>query len=340
MPSRTIRPVVLLLCGLAAVASIRVDAAPAAGTEQVLDTINAPSPISAYGGVVVWSSYDRSARRYVLRALHDGNVVTLPVGSRRSPFDADVGPDMAGEPVIVYSRCRHDVTGGLTFNDLPKWGQAVGCDLYRFEFSDRRPHRLGASSRFRSEVLPSIWRGQLAFFGTQERRRHPRGASARLFIGAATKGGTRRSYAGGTQGPLDRWHGHVIDGPSPTGIDLRGTTVTFGWSNLRHCTRGIDSGGAPTASEIWMQSHRTRSRLDHSCSAYGVFGPFFADSAVRWLRQLPNEERGAVALEGGDGAHPLKPYTFAATPDNDRWFFVRGTLTGPIQVIAAAEPLN
>jgi hypothetical protein len=109
--------------GLASAAAI-VIAAPADGQtpagEVVLDTVNANTPVSAYGGVAVWSAFDPASKTYRLRAYRGGHVSDVPVPPRRSPFDADVGPDATGQPVVVYSRCRVDPTGGLFFNELPE----------------------------------------------------------------------------------------------------------------------------------------------------------------------------------------------------------------------------
>ncbi|HMJ36972.1 MAG TPA: hypothetical protein VK501_23905 [Baekduia sp.] len=307
-------------------------------TETVLDTVNASTPVSAYGGVAVWSTFDEASKTYRLRAYRNGQVTTLPIPARRGSFDADVGPDASGQPVVVYSRCRGETGGlGLAFNELPEWAFARGCDVHRFRFADGSDRVLAvASSSVRSEVTPSIWGSRLAYFAIDEPRHGRRSIGGRLYL-ADLRGHARTlRFTGGTRGPLSRVGSKLVDGPSPTGLDLAGTAMTFGWSNLRSCQGEPDSGGDAQASEIWRQTLTSRARLARSCTAYGVFGPFIAGSDVQWVTQVKSAVRGAAVLSsllpGAD--KPLPAYTRGVALDGGNLIVARGTLTGPMQIVA------
>ncbi|MGI8623567.1 MAG: hypothetical protein ACR2NB_08780, partial [Solirubrobacteraceae bacterium] len=85
-------------------------------------------------------------------------------------FDADVGPDANGAPVIVYSRCRREPAVTL-IGGQGDWQTARGCDLYRYSLATRRETKLHHVSSVRSsETTPSIWRGRIAFSSVSEAR--------------------------------------------------------------------------------------------------------------------------------------------------------------------------
>jgi hypothetical protein len=97
------------------------------------------SGLSAYGGHLVFNR--RQDGRYRLYHWHDGRLDALPLPARRTPFDADAGPDEQGHPVVVYSDC------------------GTRCRVFRLPL-DRpaKPRDLGIEGR-----LPSTWRGRLAY---------------------------------------------------------------------------------------------------------------------------------------------------------------------------------
>ncbi len=309
-------------------------------SDTVLDTAGRPTPVSSYGDVTVWSSFDAPSSTYVLKMDRGGQVTTLPLAPRRTSFDADVGPDAAGQPVVVYSRCRQDTGGGLPFDGLPSWNLARACDIYRFRPADGTIRRIKiASSSTRSEVLPSIWRDRLAFFGVSEPRHGRRGFVARLYV-ADLRRGRVRSYRGGTTGPLERSRGRIVDGPTPTGIDVGADRLVYGWADLATCARGDgdSSSGIERASEIWRQTNRSRRLLAHKCAAYGVFGPFLADAtAARWLTQVPDATLlSSSATLIPDLNLPSRVYGAASTPAG--LVTARGSVTDPVQIVLTPKP--
>lgn len=326
------KQLVALLAALLVVGPAAAQQVPA---ETVLDTVNASTPVSAYGGVAVWSSFDSASKSYRLRVYRDGRVSDVPVAPRRSPFDADVGPDRGGHPVIVYSRCRKDEPGGLNFNGLPEWAFARGCDVHRFRLTDGTDHVLAvARSTVRSEVTPSIWGRWLAYFAIGEPRHGRRSVAPRLYLADLLGSRRTRSFPGGGGKKLDRFGGKLIDGPSPTSLDLMGTTMLYGWSNLESCATGEgDSGGEPQAAQIWRQALGRRTRLANQCTGYGVFGPFFAGTSARWIAPAADKSVTLASSVVG-GAGPLPAYAVGAAIDGPNLIVARGSDTGPTQVVA------
>ena len=126
------------------------------------------SGLSAYAGHLVFSRRDGDS--YGLYQWHAGRLEALPVPRRRTPFDADAGPDEDGHPVVVYSDC------------------SARCRTFRLRLD--RPHTprdLGIEGR-----MPSTWRGRLAyvaggklwvrFRGKDESRRLPLPAGAAVEV--------------------------------------------------------------------------------------------------------------------------------------------------------------
>jgi hypothetical protein len=130
------------------------------------------SALSAHGGWVVWSELQPDGRWHLV-AWHRGTRAEPPVAPRGVPFDADVGSDAHGHPVVTYSRCTADapqppnyasVPGYASPNGLPRQSLASGCHVRVLDLASgreqavplNRPH--GAS-----DTTPSMWRGDVAF---------------------------------------------------------------------------------------------------------------------------------------------------------------------------------
>jgi hypothetical protein len=122
------------------------------------------SGLSSYGGHLVFSRREHDG--YRLYRWHEGRLDRLAIPPRRTPFDADAGPDEDGHPVVVYSDCR------------------ARCRTFRLRLDrPQAPRELGIEGR-----RPSTWRGRLAyvaggklwlrFRGKDESRRLPLPAGA------------------------------------------------------------------------------------------------------------------------------------------------------------------
>ena len=158
-------------------ATLALFAGGAGASERVLAPVGNDSALSAYGGWVVWSEFTASGR-WALTGWHDGRTLRLPVATREVPFDADVGPDLHGTPVITYSRCDQEPLGGSGFvspNGLPVWSQAGGCRIYELNPATGRTRRLHVpGERGDSDTTPSRWRGSLAFARTRDNAQESR----------------------------------------------------------------------------------------------------------------------------------------------------------------------
>jgi hypothetical protein len=148
-------------CALLAPAAARASSTPIA-------TLSAESPISAGQGWLVWSV--RSGDGWSLDGYHGGRVVGLPVAPRPQPFDAEVGSNADGAPVVTYSRCR--VTPKMEDAGLYVKGTGTlaapntgaGCRLRLLELNsgkERTPQL--PEPRGVSDTTPAMWRGTLVF---------------------------------------------------------------------------------------------------------------------------------------------------------------------------------
>jgi len=159
--SRRVLGAAAVCCALLAPATARASSTPIA-------TVSAESPISAGHGWLVWSA--RSGTGWSLEGFHEGRVVSLPVAPRPQPFDAQLGSDADGAPVVTYSRCRvtpkmEDAglyvqgTGTLA---VPNTG--AGCRLRMLELdSGRESSPRVPEPRGVSDTTPAMWRGTLVF---------------------------------------------------------------------------------------------------------------------------------------------------------------------------------
>src|SRR5258707_582992 len=66
--------------------------------------VTAATPLSGGDGWLVWSVQGPGG--WGLEGYHDGTVRQLPVAPRPEPFDASVGSDSSGAPVVTFSRCK------------------------------------------------------------------------------------------------------------------------------------------------------------------------------------------------------------------------------------------
>ncbi len=166
LPRRLPRLARLACLAVAALAAPAALTAPAQASDTVLAAAASTSGITAYAGQVVVSQLDPATNSWALVRSQNGSLSRLPVAERSVPFDADAGPDAAGNPVVVYSRCAQEPTvGGGDLAPTLDWETATGCELYVLPLTGSlTEHRLtAASAPGESETTPSMWRGNLAF---------------------------------------------------------------------------------------------------------------------------------------------------------------------------------
>jgi len=112
------------------------------------------TPLAAYGGRVVWSSYDPVRKVFAFKTF------------------------AGGRTVVVYSRCRREPRYIEGLPELSDPAAGSGCAVFRYDFATGREQRLERVSAPRgSETLPSIFGSRVAFA-----RRLPGGVVPRMKI--------------------------------------------------------------------------------------------------------------------------------------------------------------
>jgi hypothetical protein len=203
----------------------------AAAADRVIATVDAPTHLSGYAGGIVWSSRDPATGRFALMYMDAARpAAALQVPQRSVPFDADIGPGPDGTPWIVYSRCETEPPLTTPLSTSTVYTQGRRCRLYRFDLAGGQERRIGPSPVAGSDVLPSIWKGRIAFARVFDRRRSfPYVYATRIAGSSATRlpAGPRRGCAITNPGrpPVcgDRRQSR------PTALDLRGTRLALAW---------------------------------------------------------------------------------------------------------------
>jgi hypothetical protein len=129
--------------------------------------VAAATPLSGGEGWLVWSAPVPGG--YALMGYHDGRVAQLPVAVRQQPFDAGIGTDGAGAPVVVFSRCAEvpgmASTGGQTLGGEivePLTGRGCRIHLLPLGGGYERALPIPAGPGV-SDTTPAIWRGTVTF---------------------------------------------------------------------------------------------------------------------------------------------------------------------------------
>lgn len=147
------------------------------------------------------------------------------VATRRLPFDVDVGPDKANQPVLVYSRCRTEpelgrlpITPASSYDPTP-YHRATGCDTCQYALSARRERKRSfVSLPSRSEFLLSIWGDRSAFACKRDHSLE----RPRLYIRARSERSSTR--LGGGKAAWARGRVSI-----PEVLDLRRTKLVCSW---------------------------------------------------------------------------------------------------------------
>jgi hypothetical protein len=133
------------LATVALAGAVLAPAAAAQGAPTTLSVEQAPTPVAAWDGTVMWSHFDATAKTYSLVKSVDGGA-PVPVGvAPRSgtPFDIDLGTNRSGATYAVYTR---------------------NGDIYRLNVATGAEAKVAKlSSPTLAERDPTIQRGEIAF---------------------------------------------------------------------------------------------------------------------------------------------------------------------------------
>lgn len=289
--------------------------------------------ISSYGGLTAWS-VDQGDGSFRL-VVHDGQAVRpVPVEPRTVPFDVDLGPGPDGAVVAAYSRCAREPG---PFED---YTAGRGCDVFRYSFALGEEERLaGASTDQASEMLPSIWRDEVAFARVYERREGRRDGYdldelPYLYIRPLDgESGSRRQ-------PLETRGDSGT--PGPVAIDLYGRRLGFVWQyqgngetaayTMRLVTdwqpepgRIAATGQGGLSASFFLGADFDRGRLFFAGECFGDPGGC-GDAGLR--RKLYRYRMSTGEL---DGALIGSDQVLAATRAGGEAFYVRAARTGSPQ---------
>jgi hypothetical protein len=222
----------VIACVAAAAAVLLIPVAAARAQDQVLATLDRPTPVAAFGGRLLWSTLDRATGNWSLVTRAGGATQVVPVPPRRVPFDADLGPGPDGATVAVYSRCAQDTTAGGGFAPA-LYNRGRGCDIWLYDFTTRTERRLAsASAPAATEFFPTIWRNTLAFGRVYDDKRDLPYIYTRPVNGTAAStrmpGGPRNVCA------RNRNTGRTSCTPRevnrPMSLELYGRRLAFAWT--------------------------------------------------------------------------------------------------------------
>jgi hypothetical protein len=125
---------------------------PASAADTVVAHAQRPTAIRHYAGIQVFSAFEGTLLDggiYHLAILRQDKVELLPVAPSQAPFEADIGPDRAGRPQLVYTRCT---------------GRDLGCDLFTLPLTSGAGEQpVSAANTSRNEIAPTLWKGRIVF---------------------------------------------------------------------------------------------------------------------------------------------------------------------------------
>jgi hypothetical protein len=256
---------------------------PGVASATTIAPTGAPTAVREYAGTIVFSMFEPATNQWLLYVRPPGGVAELlPVAPSPTPFEADIGPDSAGRPALIYQRC-----GGTPV--LP-----TGCDLFVLSLTGatgERPVR-SANSPARNDTRPTLWRGRIAWtreYGTQVR------PNPVVYTKTLTGEGSRRSRrvpgvprrrCGNVEGECGRTTGRAV-----RALELRGDRLALivGFA-CRGCS-GIQQ------SELRLDDLRRRATRLVAFQAIGLsgqalIGPSFSGGRLAWYKSCSVDPTG------------------------------------------------
>ena len=139
-----------------------------------MSTLTRATPVAAFTTTAAWSEVDPATSMYRLAVLRGRRWTTVAVSAALDPVDVDVGPGPRGT-AVTYSRCSLEPPerfGPSGLSILPDYTRGHGCRMYRYDVRDGVERPLAGS---RHGVLPTVWKGRVAYLTPNSRRlRTPR----------------------------------------------------------------------------------------------------------------------------------------------------------------------
>ena len=267
-------------------------AVPAAAHAEVVATPGVATPVREHAGILVWTQLTAPTQRgedpvYRLAIRRPGGQPELLDGVPPSAntFDADIGPDSAGRPAVVFRRC--DDT----------------CDLriVSLEPGARERAIRNANDPGHDDVAPTLWRGRIAWsriYGEQADRkvivytkelRAPRSRPSTRLPGVPS-----RATFGRTVEALELW-----------GANL-GQVVRYGCADC----------GAESVTEVRLVRVPTRASRQIAFQRTGLggqswAGPSFANGKLEFYRSCLGDQSACVGGRRGPYRYTLSLDAYA-----------------------------
>jgi hypothetical protein len=293
--------------------------APAAHA-QTIASPGAATAVKEFAGNVLFSQLDRTTNQWFLTVRRAGAAAPerLPVAPSGRPFDADIGPDSAGRPELIYSRCSNPP------------GVPAGCDLFVFSLdggTGERPVR-NANDPDHNDQHPTLWRGRIAWSRDYGSGSEP---NAIVYTKALTapRSQPSRRLPGVPQrrtGDLD----HIIaptTGRTVQDLELWGEnlalTVSYGCrgcAGIGTSELRLDDLGDGSARQVAFQVV--------GLSGQSLVGPSFSAGRLGWYRACLGDPSGCNGGTGGPWRYALTSRTYqrAAGPARVDGFADTGAL--------------
>ena len=257
-------------------------APPAAPAATVAET-GGPTAVREYAGNIVFSQFDQATSKWFLAVRRAGHAVQrLPAAPSATPFEADIGPDSAGRPAVIYQRC-----GGTAA--LP-----TGCDLFLLSLTEGAAERpvSGANNRHRNDSTPTLWRGRIAWvreYGTQVRPNpvvYTRTLTGKDSRRSRRVPGVPRRRCGDVEGGCGRTTGRAVDA-----LELRGDRLAL---IVRFACRGCSgtSQSALRLDDIRKATSREVAFQVIGLSGQSLVGPSFFAGKLAWYKSCAVDPAG------------------------------------------------
>jgi hypothetical protein len=316
-----------------------------APADTVITTSGQPTPVSAHGGRLAWSSFDPATGSYGLVTHFGGVTSAVPVASRRAPFDVDLGPDQNGDTVAAYSRCsvepvsRNPAIGSAIANQIPQRSTGRGCFLYTFNFHTGRETAIAtANSPHASQFLPTVWKARVAFARTYPRKGGVAGQRAYLYARPLVGAGRSTRLPAGSRASIRPSGGERLAEPGPMALDLAGTRVAFAWDSgtvdsptsaiyldtirrgeVRQQRLALSYSGEIQGSELVSPA------IDHGVVWWGA--TYFGDNTSNWVLRyrISDGFRDQALVPSGyrDGGY-AGPVLWTAVDDTQLFYLASG----------------
>jgi hypothetical protein len=295
-----------LAAAIAALAAL-----PAAAHADTVASPGAATALKEYAGTIVFSQLDRTTNQWFLSVRRVGATAPerVPVAPSARPFDADIGPDSAGRPELIYSRCSNPP------------GVPTGCDLFVFALDGQTGERAvrNANDPDHNDFNPTIWRGRIAWA-----RDYGSGSRPNPIVYTKALTAPRSQPSRRLPGVPQQRRGDVdprVNGPT-TGrtvqdLELWGEnlalTVSYGCggcSGIDQSELRLDDLGDGSARQVAFQVV--------GLSGQTLVGPSFFNGRLGWYKACLGDPAGCQQGQGGPFRYALTARTYQRSPSGAR----------------------